>query len=510
MRRLLNFGSNTLFGGAIILAITTILSKLIGLARDKLLAYFFGPGVILDSYFASFRLPDFIFNSLVLGVLGAALIPALVAAKEKNKHDLIISNVVFVITIILFVLTIIAWIFCPSIVSNITSGFDNERLQLTVGMTRIMLISVSIFGISNVFGCVLQAKKIFTSVALAGVFYNFGIIIGAFVAYKYGSIYLAWGVVVGALFHLLTQLPNIIKLKIIFRNFSRLSKESIQVFKLMLPRIIGLIGGQLGLTVITAVISLMPLGSLTIYSLAVNIQSVPYAVIGVALAVAAFPFVSEAANYGKNVAQNHLNQLIRIQIILLVPIIIAFWVWRMDIIHVLIGGGNYNTLAVTDTAKVLAILLLAVIPMSFQQLSARTLYALKNTTAPALISICSLLMIMFISWLLKNYGLLAVCSGLVVIDWLNAIAMYWFANRGNQTSFYQNWIYKIAVATILTTGLQVAANYFLSYSINVYFKILMIIVSTLAGLVVYAFALWILGVDELNKIVISCKRSYEN
>ena len=503
MKKFLNFGSSSLMGGAIIIGVTTVLSNLIGLIRDKLLANFFGPGVVLDSYFASFRIPDFIFSSLVLGVLGAALIPALTSTNDKEKHDQIVGNVLFVITASLTALTIVAWIFAPSIVRAITSGFSSDRMALTISMTRVMLFSVVIFGASNVLGCVLQAKKIFSSVALASIFYNLGIIVGAFVAFKFDPKYLAWGVVFGAGLHLLTQLPSISKLEINWRSFAKFSAESISVFKLMLPRIAGLISGQLGLTIVTAVISMMPLGSIAVYSLAANIQSVPYSVIGVALAVAAFPFVSEAASRGKQAAQDQLNNLMRMQILLLVPVTFTLWVWRYDLVRILFGGGNFKNNAINLTAEILAILLFSVIPMSLQQLSARTMYALKNTFTPALISIGSLVMIGISSWFLKGYGLLAVCLGLTTIDCINAILMYKAANRGNATNFYKNWTYKVLVASILAIAPQFMLNSWLtnSHHNSIFMAFVMIGVSAVVSLIVYGLALWALQVEELNKLL---------
>lgn len=506
MKKFLNISSNSFLGGAVIIALTTILSKIIGLVRDKLLANFFGPGIILDSYFAAFRIPDFIFNSLVLGVLGVALIPMLTSLKDKEKHDQVVSNVMFVILMILTGLSIIGWVFAPNIVKIITTGFTDERLLLTISMTRIMLLSVTIFGVSNILGCVLQAKKIFSSVALAGVFYNLGIIGGIILGYYVNPIFLAWGVVFGSVLHLLTQLPNIINFKIVWHKFNQISSESIQVFKLMLPRIIGLISSQFSLTFVTAIITLMPLGSVTIYSLAVNIQSVPYSVVGVAIAVAAFPFMSESANIGKQFAQDHLNKLIKFQIILLLPVVTTIWIWRVDIVKILIGGGNFDAEATKLTADVLAILLFSVIPMALQQLSARTLYALKNTVTPTVISLGALVLVGVSSWYLKSYGLLAICFGLVAVDWFNAILMYISANKGNLHLWGINWPLKVLISVIVAFILQYYLHIWLkSDDYSIFMTLLIISISGIISVLVYGMALKLLKVNEFDKIISTFK-----
>jgi len=501
MKKLISFGVSSLAGGLVVIATSTILSKVVGLLRDKLLSHFFGPGVILDSYFASFRLPDFIFNSLVLGVLGSALIPVLTSAKNKDDHDKIVSNVTFILTIVLSLLSLLAWLFAPQIIKLITTGFTSERLELTISMTRIMLVSVVIFGFSNVLSSVLQAKKIFTSVALASILYNFGIILGILFAYKQNPLYLAWGVVIGAFLHLIIQVPNFYKLKVSWAKFYRLTSESILVFKLMIPRIFGLVSGQLSVLITTAVISLMPLGSLAVYSLASNIQSFPYSVIGVALAVAAFPFVSEIANNDKLLAQQHLNKLIRMQLILLIPVVTLLWFWRSEIVSLLIGGGNFKYNAIMLTANILAITLLSVVPMSIYQLSARTLYALKNTITPTIISLIAVSLAGSLVWGFRNHGLLVVCTILVVVDWLSALVMYYYANKDNKEKFYNNWLYKIISATIISFAPYfLVQNIFTPIKTNFYLSIVLIMVSGAVSLVVYCFSMWGLQVNEFMEL----------
>lgn len=501
MRKLISFGVSSLTGGFVVIATSTILSKIVGLLRDKLLSNFFGPGVVLDSYFAAFRLPDFIFNSLVLGVLGSALIPVLTSAKNKTDHDKIVANVTFVLTGVLILLSILAWVFAPEIIGLVTTGFTQERFELTVSMTRVMLLSVIIFGFSNVLSSVLQAQKIFTSVALASVLYNFGIVLGIVFAYKYNPLILAWGVVVGALFHLLIQIPNFYKLKISWREFYKLSTESILVFKLMGPRIFGLVGGQLSLLITTASVSLMPLGSLAVYSLASNIQLFPYSVIGVALAVAAFPFVSEMASASKISAQQHLNKLIKYQILLLLPVITMLWFWRFEIVSLLIGGGNFKYNAIKLTAQILSITLFSVVPLSIYQLSARTLYALKNTITPTIISLCSVVAVGVLVWNFKDHGLLAICLILVVIDWFGAISMYLFANKGNDDNFYKSWLYKIICALIISFAPHlILKSIALNLQGQILFNVGVISVAGLISFAVYCLSLWGLQVNEFMEL----------
>ena len=206
--------NNTVAGGALIIAFFSFLSKLLGLFRERLIAHNFGASELSDIYYASFRLPDLIFNTLVLGALTSAFIPVFQKVWSKNKKEgLILANSVlnFFILLIGF-LIIIAFIFTPQIVPFLFPGFNEWQLGQSIILTRVMLLSVIFFVASNIIGGVLNSWKKFFSFSLAACFYNIGIIIGIVYFYPlFGLIGLAYGVLIGAILHLLIQLPEVFK-----------------------------------------------------------------------------------------------------------------------------------------------------------------------------------------------------------------------------------------------------------------------------------------------------------
>ena len=105
--------NNSITGGAIIIAIFSILAKILGLVRDRLLASTFGAGDILDAYYAAFKLPDLIFNTLVLGALSAAFIPVFITLKIKKdnfNHWQLSSAVINIIFVIMAILGFIVFV----------------------------------------------------------------------------------------------------------------------------------------------------------------------------------------------------------------------------------------------------------------------------------------------------------------------------------------------------------------------------------------------------------------
>ncbi|MDQ5970352.1 MAG: putative peptidoglycan lipid flippase, partial [Patescibacteria group bacterium] len=144
--------NNSVAGGAVIIAFFSLLAKILGLIRERLIAVNFGASAVSDVYYASFRLPDLIFNTLVLGALTSAFIPIFQKTWHKDKNDgLVLANSVinFFLLIISF-LVILAIIFAEPMTKIITPGFDAWQLSQTILLSRIMLLATLFFVFSNV------------------------------------------------------------------------------------------------------------------------------------------------------------------------------------------------------------------------------------------------------------------------------------------------------------------------------------------------------------------------
>src|SRR3989339_49292 len=233
----------TTSGGALLIAFFSVISKLLGFLRDRLLASYFGAGDILDSYYAAFKLPDLIFNTLVLGALASAFIPVFtkVWLEDKQKAVRLANTILNYLLGALIILAALIFILAPYLMKFIVPGFGNEQLAMTVTFTRVMLVSIIFFGLSNVLGGILNSLKKFFSFSLAPVFYNLGIIFGITVFYPaLGLVGLAWGVVLGSFLHFVIQLPEALRSGWKYRFLWRVTAEVKRILKLMLPRTLGL------------------------------------------------------------------------------------------------------------------------------------------------------------------------------------------------------------------------------------------------------------------------------
>lgn len=387
--------TNTITGGAIIIAFFSLLSRLLGLFRDRLLFSTFGAGDVLDTYYAAFRLPDLIFNTLVLGALSAAFIPVFLEYWHKDKEEAwkIANSVLNIILVILFILGILGMIFAPEIIGIIAPGFGIEKRLATAELTRVMLIGIIFLGLSNISSSILNAFKRFTAFAIAPVMYNIGIITGIVVFVPMiGAKGLAWGVVLGAFLHFFVQLPSIAKLG--FKYSIRFNWKMRGVWKigsLMVPRTFGLGISQINQVVNTAIGSTLAIGSVSIFNAANNLQAVPIGIFAIPIALAYFPLFSEAwvkKDIPELVAA--FSKAMRRILFIAIPSSIFIILLRAHIVRLVLGAGAFDWENTILTARTLSFFAISLFAQSLVPLIARVFYALQDTKTPVITSAISL------------------------------------------------------------------------------------------------------------------------
>ncbi len=397
----------------IVVGVFSVLSRLLGLVRDRLLASNFGAGQVLDAYYAAFKIPDFFFNLLVLGAISAAFIPVYIKIKQKDVTQALnlSSALINALSLLLLIIGVVCFIAAPQLVSILTPGFNNETMALTITFTRIMLLAMVIFGVSNVLGSLLQAERKFVSFAAAALGYNLGIILGIILIVPlYGPIGLPIGVVFGSLLHLLIQIPEVRKIGFKFKIILWQSWLDLKnVSRLIMGRTVGLAASSLEQVITAGFISTMSVGSLAAYNLALNLQSFPINVFGVSLAVAIFPVISEAAALNNHEeCATHFKQGIRRILFFVLPLAILFLVLRAQIVRVVLGAGMFDWDDTIRTANILGFLALAMISDSLLPLTARTFYAFHDTKTPAATAVISVIVNVILLISLRSFGLTGV------------------------------------------------------------------------------------------------------
>jgi putative peptidoglycan lipid II flippase len=502
--------SKSVASAALIITAAGIASRVLGLFRDRFLASTFGAGDTLDVYYAAFRIPDLVYNLLILGALSAAFIPVFTGliSRKKDKEAWEMANGVMNLAIFfIIVLSLVLAIFAPFIMKIITPGFSDEKLKSVVFFTRIMFFSPLFLGISGIFGGILTSFRRFLIYSFAPIFYNLGIIVGVLYFVKFmGPIGLAWGVVFGAILHMSFQWPAVhhtgFKFLANFKSFR--NKDVKKVIRLMLPRTLGIAVNQVNLMVITIFASLLSAGSLAIFNFAQNLQGVPLGIFGSSFAIAVFP--SLAACFAKEEKKEFVaffSQTFRQILFFVIPISIFILVLRAQIVRVVLGSGKFDWEDTILTFQALGIFALSLFAQSLVPLLARAFYAMHDTKTPFYIALVSeAINITLVLILIQKFALLGLVMAFSVSATVQMFLLLFvlrtrFENLGDKEILKS--VFKISIASVLA-GLAIqGSKYLISGILNIdtFLGIFgQLLAGSAAGLAVFISASYLLNLQE--------------
>ncbi|MDP2933363.1 MAG: murein biosynthesis integral membrane protein MurJ [bacterium] len=496
----------------LLIAFFSLLSRVVGLFRDRIFAGQFGAGDTLDVYYAAFRIPDFLFNLLILGTMTAAFIPVFAAYRLKDENAAWrLGNTIFNLTFLAMVfLSAVLFLFAPALLHLIVPGFSGEKLEQTLQLTRIMLVSPVFFALSSVFSSILNTFKKFVVVSILPIIYNLAIVFGILVLYpKFGPKGLAFGVVLGAFLHLLLQLPALMRIGYRWSPVLDLKSGGVARFiKLFVPRIFTM---DFSPIIASAIGSLMAVGSITAYNLANNLQSVPLGVFAISYATVAFPHLADAAAKGdrdlfRKIFNSNLSQILY----LMVPFSLLLLVLRAQIVRLLLGTGHFGWQDTIMTISALEFFALSLFSQGLVPLLTRAFFSLRNTVAPVITGLVSALINLFLAWFLVNrynMGVAGLALSFSVSSIANLLMLFgWLEFKyGNLIDrFLILKIEKILVATVAMAISSYATLYLVAPFVNTRTVVglgFQTLISLVVGMLVDLGFGYILNLSESRHIV---------
>ena len=287
--------------------LATLFSRILGFARDMLIADLFGAKASADAFFVAFRIPNLLRRLTAEGAMTAAFVPVFTSVKSKEgilQAFRLTSNILSIMAVVLAVVVSAGVIFADYIVWAIAPGFtgDADLFELTTLLTRIMIPYLLLISLAAILMGALNAMGTFFVPALAPALLNVAIITCAIAfhdTFDEPAISLAIGVMVGGLFQLLIQLPPIIKKG--FRyipSFNIKDPATKRVGLLLIPGAMGMAVAEVNIFVDTLLASLLPEGSVSYLYYGNRITQFPLGIFGVAIGVAALPSMSSAVVEG--------------------------------------------------------------------------------------------------------------------------------------------------------------------------------------------------------------------
>lgn len=514
--RFVNRELKTVTAAAVIIAFSTLASKVVGLVRDRVFAHYFGAGVTMDAYYAAFKIPDLIYGLLIAGALTAGFIPTFsklfFSKEDKSDAWKLANNILSITGVLLALIALFGIIFTKYLSALIAPGFSGPAKELVIQFTRIMFLSPFFLGISMVLGGILQSLKQFIIYSFAPITYNLGIIFGATVLCKtaLGITGLAWGVVLGSALHALVQMYGAYHNGWRFR-FSWLPRDpnTLRIATLMIPRTLALGVTQLNAVIITILASYLAHGSITVFNLAINLQAVPVSLIGIPFGIAVFPALSEAVAKKDWLSfSNHLTNTLKTIFFLIAPACVLILLLRAQMIRVVYGSGAFGWDATIATANVLGFFALGLIGQAFVPTLVRAFYAFSNTKTPFFISIGAEAVCLVASLLLmKPLGVVGLAAGDALGDICNAaLLLIFFAAfiKYIDLSAISKTVWKVTVASIAMGVVVQLTKYPLARVLDQrYFWGIFGqgVIAGGAGLIIYFLISYLLKVPEMTLVL---------
>ncbi|MBN2095917.1 murein biosynthesis integral membrane protein MurJ [Candidatus Peregrinibacteria bacterium] len=499
----------------LLLALSALLSRFLGIVRDHLLAKTFGAtagtGIYnLDTYYAAFRIPDLLYNLLIFGAISAAFIPIFTQYKKDGKFKdawEFASSMLHLMLIAILIIAGVTYALAPYLVHVVAGGFQGEQLALTVKLMRILLLSPIFFAVTSVFISIQDSFKTFLFRSLGPLFYNAGIIAGILLfAEKFGVIGVVWGVILGAGMNFLIQLPA---LRLVhFKHYWLLGHKRQDVkeaFRLILPRVFGLSVAQLTLIVNTLIASFLMTGSITIFYLSDNLQAVPLGMIGISFAITSFATLSELA--GESDKEPFAMEIRRVMgqvLFLIIPATIGMLVLRHEIIDVILKYGKFSQSDALLTASVLGFLLISLFAQCLIPILGRGFYAYHNTKTPVMAGIIgsgisiggSLMLAMGL-----NMGITGIAIAYSAGNIMNFAILYALMHRHLRIDIIQ-WgnVLKIILISTIMGSVIFMVKLLTPFAGTTFHQIGLLILYTATGLMIYMMLAAFLDMNEFKAI----------
>lgn len=504
----------TVGSAAFVLISMVFTSRVLGLFRDRLLSARFIPEE-LGIYFAAFRLPNLLFELLVMGALTSAFIPVFTKYishdKEKEAWN-VAATLINLSIIVLSVLSIPVFIWTEEFSRFLAPGFTASQIVQMAAFTRFMIgFQVLPLLVGNFFTGILQSYNLFFVPAVAPVVYNIGIIAGILILTPVLGLWApVVGVAIGAFLFMIIQLPVLRKIGYTHAmSFNPKLPGVGEVARLMGPRTLGLAVSQIDTTVDLILASLLGARMVTIFNFAQHLQQLPVGLFGATVAQAALPLLSKELARGnmeefKRTLARALHQIL----FFVLPASVLFVVLRIPVVRLVFGAARFDWEATVLTGMTLSAFSVSLFAQSISHVLARGFYALYDSKTPVtigIIAICinTVLSIIFIQGMKLPIWSLGLSTS--IASFVNAGLLLVLLDR--RVGGFGRWdLLGPPIKMAIAAGITGIALYIplklldqLVFDTTRVFGLLLLTgVSGSIGLATYLFLSWVMGVGEVR------------
>jgi len=406
----------------------TLVSRLLGLIRDLVIAMQFGATSAADAFFVAFRIPNVQRKILGEGAISAAFIPVFTEIRnQKGEEDawIMTANLFNILLTVLITSSLALAIFAPYIIMVFAPGFipTPDKFNLTVLLTQWMAPYFLFIGLAVFCMGILNTYNMFALPAITPAILNICMIMGTVIIspqLDQPVIGLAIGVITGGFLQFVIQIPAIFRCGFKFiPSIDWKNPEALRISKLMIPAIFGLAIYELNMLVDTLLASLLPEGSISYLYYGNRLVQLPLGVFGVALGVAILPMLShQVANKDFSEMIKTIAFGIRLILFITIPATIGLILLRFPIVNTLWERGEFDRLTTEGTAIALLYYSVGLCAFCGIKVIVPAFYSLQDTKTPAKVGIYSMLLNIILNLILMGplkHGGLALATSIAAL-----------------------------------------------------------------------------------------------
>jgi putative peptidoglycan lipid II flippase len=420
----------SLLRSAGLVSLMTMLSRIMGLVRDVVIANTFGASAATDAFFVAFKIPNFLRRLFAEGAFAQAFVPVLSEYKVRGPHAAVkelVDKVAARLGFILVLITVAGVAGAPVIIGVFAPGFVDEpgKFALASDMLRITFPYLLLISLTALAGGILNTYGRFGVPAFTPVLLNLSMIGAALFLTDYMPagrevMALAWGVFIAGVAQLAFQLPFLMKINLLPRPRRAKDHEGVgRILKLMLPAMFGVSVGQINLLLDTILASFLITGSITWLYAAERLTELPLGVIGIAIGTVILPSLSEKhVNKSAEDFSRTLDWALRLTLVVGVPAAVAIGVMAEPLLAALFQHGSFTASDVVKSAMALQAYSLGIVCFMLVKVLAPGYYARQDIATPVKIGIrtmvANMLFNLVLVWWLAHVGL-ALASSLAAV-----------------------------------------------------------------------------------------------
>ena len=464
----------------------TMFSRVLGFARDAIVARIFGAGMATDAFFVAFKLPNLLRRIFAEGAFSQAFVPILAEYKSKQGEDatrVFVSYVSGLLTLALAVVTVAGMLAAPWVIMVTAPGFADtaDKFALTSQLLKITFPYILLISLASLVGAILNTWNRFSIPAFAPTLLNISMIGFALFAAPYFNppvLALAWAVTVGGVLQLVYQLPHLKKIgMLVLPRINFHDAGAMRVVKQMGPAILGVFGDK----VMNAVVAVG-------------------GVLGVALGTILLPSLSKSFASGNHDEYNRLMDWgLRLCFLLALPSAVALGILSGPLTVSLFQYGKFTAFDALMTQRALIAYSVGLIGLIVVKVLAPGFYSRQDIKTPVKIAIVTLILtqLMNLAFIgpLKHAGL-SLSIGLAAC--LNASLLYWQLRKQKIFTPQPGWmafLLRLVVAVLVMSGVLLGMLHIMpEWSLGTMpWRLLRLMAVVLAGIAAYFAALAVLG-----------------